>query len=109
MSNGAHRRTNVLVKIAILAVLVLLAYVGCVLYSVSAAEKNAEKFCDEIALNSDISLAVNKAIDRKIPFDGNAGYTFYFPTAVLFDRATCGVSVDSDNRVISKHWQMEYD
>lgn len=100
---------RLVVRIVLAAVLVVIASVGYVFYSISSAEKKARSFCDEIEIGSDIGAAVARAGEKGIAYGSGSGYAFYFPTVTVFDRAVCGVSVNADGKVISKRSQMEYD
>jgi hypothetical protein len=95
-------------KVAFAIVAVLGTMVACVSYLNWSAESKARAFCDSVAIGSDISLAVERAKDKKLLYGDYQGYTFYFP-GLMFDKAVCQVSIDSNRKVTSKHSEMEYD
>ena len=84
------------------------AMVACVFYIDWAAERKAKIFCEEIAIGSDISDALGKVKDKKDFYGDSQQYTFYF-WGLVFDKAVCEVSVDSERKVTAKHSEMEYD
>jgi hypothetical protein len=95
-------------KVAVVIVAVLGTPVACVYYLNWSAERKAKAFCDDVAIGSDISLAIEKAKDKKLLYGDYQGYTFYFP-GMVFDKAVCEVSIDPSRKVTSKHSEMEYD
>ena len=95
-------------KVVLVIVVVLGAMVAGVFYVNWAAERNARKFCDAIAIGSDISIATQKVKDKSLYYGDSQGYTFYF-WGVVFDKAVCEVSIDQNRKVTAKHSEMEYD
>lgn len=95
-------------KIAVVSVAMFGLLLACLFYPNWSAEREAKAFCDEIAIGSDVSLAVERAKEKRIFFGDFQGYTFYFP-GLVFDKAVCEVSVDANRKVISKASIMEYD
>jgi hypothetical protein len=95
-------------KIALVIVALFGVMVACVSYVNWAAERKAKAFCDDIAIGSDISQALEKAKKRDVFHDDTPPYNFYF-FGVVFDKAVCEVSVDANRKVISKASNMEYD
>jgi hypothetical protein len=95
-------------KIALVIVALFGAMVACVSYVNWAAERKAKAFCDDIPVGSDISLAIEKAKIHDVFHSDSPPYNFYF-FGVVFDKAVCEVSVDSNRKVISKISEMEYD
>jgi len=110
VSKTRATRAKLLIDAIAVVLLLLGAWVAYVLKSTSSAERNAQQFCDEITVGSDVGPAVAKAEDRKLLYGlHEQTYTFYFPTDTLFDKAICQVSVSSDGKVLSKGSVMEYD
>lgn len=109
MSSSKRKRVHFLVKAAGAAILLVIVSAGFLRYSIWSAERSARMFCEQIALGSDVDVAVSRAKDKKILYGAEGGYTFYFPTVTGFDKAVCGAAVDPDGKVISKAWQMEFD
>src|SRR5258708_37534976 len=95
-------------KVAFVILAVFGAIVACVSYLNWAAERKATKFCDEIEIGSDISAAIGKVKDKKDFYGDSQQYTFYF-WGMVFDKAVCEVSVDSNLKVTAKRSEMEYD
>jgi len=95
-------------KVALGIVVAFAAMVACVSYVNWAAERKAKAFCDNIAVGSDISLALEKAKKQEIFHSDFPPYNFYF-WGVVFDKAVCEVSVDANRKVVSKVAEMEYD
>ena len=95
-------------KVAFGIVVALAALLTSVWYVNWAAERNARQFCAAIEIGSDISLAIARAEDKKIFYGDAQGYTFYF-WGMVFDKAVCEVSIDSNRKVTAKHSEMEYD
>ena len=105
------RRTKVVLlvgKVALGIVIALGAIVAPISYLNWSAERNARKFCDAIAIDSDISVATQKVKDKKLYYGDSQGYTFYF-WGMVFDKAVCEVSLDQNRKVTAKHSEMEYD
>ena len=107
-----HRLVSKSLKIIALAISVVVvaccAIVACIGYVNWSAERNARTFCDEIAVGSDISIAVERAKDRHLLWGPAGGYTFYFP-GFVFDKAVCEVAVNREGKVTSKGARMERD
>ena len=103
-----RRAVSTVAKVAILITAVLGAIAGCVFYLDWSAERKAQSFCADISVGSDISVAVEKAKDKKILYGTYKGYTFYFP-GTMFNKAICAASVDQTGKVLSKFSEMEYD
>jgi hypothetical protein len=95
-------------KLTLGIVAALGAMVACVSYINWSAERKATKFCDEIEIGSDVSLAIEKAKQKKIFHSDFPPYNFYF-WGIVFDKAVCEVSVDHNRKVTAKHSEMEYD
>jgi hypothetical protein len=93
-------------KVALVVVLALGVIVACGSYLNWSAERKATKFCDAIAIGSDISAAIGKVKDKKDFYGDSHQYTFYF-WGMVFDKAVCEVSVDSNRKVTAKHLEME--
>ena len=92
-------------------IVLLIAPVALLKYLNYSAERNAEAFCGNIQLGSNISVAIQAAHAKKIRglnFANPLNYTFYFP-GVMFDKAVCDVWIDPKGRVVSKHAEMEDD
>jgi hypothetical protein len=108
----ARRLIKKSLKIIVLVISVVIlccgAVVGCIGYANWSAERRARAFCDEIAIGSDISTAIERAKDKKLLWGPAGGYTFYFP-GFMFDKAVCQASVNREGKVISKGAVMEYD
>jgi len=83
-------------KVAFVIAAALGAIVACVGYLNWSAERKAKAFCDDIAVGSDISLAIEKAKDKKLLYGDSRGYTFYFP-GLVFDEAVCEESIDPES------------
>ena len=109
MMDSAKRHTFLIAKIGGVVILLMLAFAGCVLYSFRSAKKDAEMFCTEIAVGSNIAAAAARAKQRKILYGPGDEYVFIFPTLTGFDKAVCNVWVDKEGKVVSKSWEMEYD
>lgn len=95
-------------KISLVIVALFGVMVACVGYVNWAAERKAKAFCDDIAVGSDISLALDKAKKQEVFHDDSPPYNFYF-FGVVFDKAVCEVTVDANRKVVSKVSEMEYD
>jgi hypothetical protein len=108
MSDSRKKFAFLFGKVAFVIVAALGAILACLSYPNWSAERKARKFCDEIDIGSDISLAIEKANDKKSFYGDDQGYTFYFP-GMVFDKAVCQVSVDANRKVTSKMSEMEYD
>jgi len=104
----SNRRRAILGTMFVVAIL-FVAFSTTVLLSLRSAEKRAQQFCDGIAVGSDASQAISRAVENKILYDSNGGYTFFFPSITGFDKAICGVSIDKNGKVLSKSWRMEID
>jgi hypothetical protein len=87
-------------KVALVIVVVLGAIVACVSYLNWSAERKATKFCDEIEIGSDISVAIRKAKDKKDYYGDSQQYTFYY-WGMVFDKAICEVSIEERQRPVS--------
>ena len=80
-----------------------------------SAENDARKFCDAIALGSDVTIAITK-FEQRVGEKGvlhysttkEKGETFIFPGLVM-DRAYCGVALDENGKVIAKHSELTHD
>ena len=95
-------------EIAFIIVAALGAILACISYPNWSAEGEAREFCEKSDIGSDISLATERAKDKKLLYGDSRGCTFYFP-GLVFDKAVCEVSVDSNRKVTAKHSEMEYD
>jgi hypothetical protein len=112
----ARKPVNRYIKIVVILVSAISLFFGVVVvyvvYADWSAERKARAFCGEIALGSNVSIAIDKAKGRKIlygPHEGSyQGYNFYFPGS-MFNNAVCEVSVDKDGKVLAKGSVMEYD
>ena len=82
--------------------------VACTAYLDWSAERQAKAFCNDVPIGSDISLAVERAKDKKLLYGDYRRYTFYFP-GMVFDKAVCEIWIDPNRKVTSKHSEMEYD
>ena len=101
---------KVIANLVVICGFALGAMVSCVIYIDWSAERKARAFCDEIAVGSDISTAIEKSKSENIlhgPHEGSyKGYTFYFP-GVVFSKAGCEVAVNQDGKVTAKGSSME--
>jgi hypothetical protein len=109
----ARRYFRVVLTVVSIPVLGFGVIAGGVAYLNWSAERRARAFCEEIALGSDVSLAVANAKGRKIlqgsnPVGSVTEYSFYFP-GTMFDKAVCRAEVDRNEKVVSKGADMEYD
>jgi hypothetical protein len=103
------RRKIVYTILAIVSIPVVLiaALFALVIYINWSAERKAAAFCNDIAIGSEIALAVDKAKRQKVFYGTGSDYTFYF-FGFVFDKAVCTVSV-TDGKATSKASEMEYD
>jgi hypothetical protein len=109
MSGPSPKRRRAFAIAGLVVILVLAVTTGSILYSIHSAERRAHLFCENVAVDSDVSASVGRAKKEGILYGSNGGYDFYFPTMTGFDKAVCSVSVDNNGKVTSKRWAMEYD
>lgn len=92
-SRPKWRRLTVIAGLVVILILAMIA--GSIFYSIKAAERRAQRFCDDVPVGSDISASVGRAMKEGILYGSDGGYDFYFPTLTGFDKAICSVSVDT--------------